>query len=71
MSEIQSVADPQCLKYYIVVVCGLASIINALIIYIFRHVKKDIEKIKIKQDIDHDQLNQLLAEHHLYHSAKT
>ena len=78
MSEIQSVANFELIKYFTTGYVLLVSLINALMIYIFRNVKKDIEELKKEQqkDIeelkkeqqkDHDRLNGLFAEHNIYH----
>ena len=67
MSEIQSATNPEWIKYVFMVIAGLAGIINALIIYIFRNVKKDIDKIRHKQDKDHDRLNKVETKVDIYH----
>lgn len=63
MSEIQSASDPDWVKYGIACIGVLTAVVNTLIIYIFQALKKDVDKIKVKQDLDHDKIIKLEAEH--------
>ena len=67
MSEINSIASLEWIKYALGGIGLLVGIINVLIMNIFSTVKNDIKDIKKKQDKDHDRLNRLLAEHYIHH----
>ncbi len=71
MSEIQVFADPNWVRW---IIAGLVSAVSALIIYIWRSMKKDIDEIKqavkenkIKQDTDHDRLDKVETKVNIYH----
>lgn len=68
MSEIQSVTDIGTIKYIVGGFSFFISVINALIIYIFSLVKKDIDAIKKTQKEDHDILHKINAEHGIFHT---
>ena len=67
MSEIQNFADATWFKYVITAGIGLVSCINALIYYIFSALKKDVDKMRTKVDLDHDRLNRIETAHDIYH----
>ena len=67
MSEIQLGSDPYWLRWALV---GAISAINILIRIIWRSMKKDIDKIRRKQDKDHDRLNEVITKVEIYHPEK-
>jgi len=71
MSEIQSAANLEWIKYGVISISVLAGVVNTLIIYIFQALKRDVEKIKIKQETDHDKIIKLEAEHKNNHLKST
>ena len=67
MSEIQSVTDTKWAEYGLSLIGVLTVIVNTLIIYIFQALKKDVEKIKTKQESDHDKIIKLESDHENNH----
>lgn len=67
MSEIQSIANPDIIKW---VFGSLFGSTYFLIVYIFRNFKKDFEKLKNRSDLDHDRLDKLETEHNMHHPKK-
>jgi len=68
MSEIQIFADPNSVRWIIV---GLVSVVSALMIYIWRSMKKNIDRICEKQEKDHDRLDIIETKIDIYHPNKS
>lgn len=71
MPEIQIFTDLNSVRW---ILAGLVGVVSALIIYIWRSMKKDIDEIKqtvkenkIKQDLDHDRIDKIETKVSIYH----
>lgn len=67
MSEIQSHADPEHIKYFVGVLTLLVGVVNGLLFFIIGNFKKDYEKYKKRADQDHDRLNTIETKQNIYH----
>ena len=64
MSEVQIFTDINSVRWML---AGLVSVITALIIYIWRSMKKNIDRICEKQEKDHDRLDIIETKIDIYH----
>lgn len=67
MPEIQSLTHSEFFKYAMWVFSVLISVISALMIYIFRKLKKDIEIIVKRSESNHERLDIIEAEQNIFH----
>lgn len=81
MSEIQSAANPDWIKYGVGVISFLFISCSALIIYIFRNLQNNFDDfrkdfyekykfIRSEQKKDHDMLGDIYSEHKIFHDSK-
>jgi len=68
MSEVQIFTDINSVRWML---AGLVSVITALIIYIWRSMKKNIDRICEKQEKDHDRLDIIETKIDIYHPNKS
>lgn len=64
MSEIQIFGDANFSQW---VVTGLVGLVVGLIGVLWRSLKKDVDKIKERQDLDHDRIEILETKHKMRH----
>jgi len=64
MSEIQILTDTYWVRWIIV---GLVGAVSSLMIYIWRSMKKNIDRICDKQEKDHDRLDIIETKIDIYH----
>lgn len=62
MSQIPVNIDPTIVKLLFVVITGLVGLVNALSFIILKRIKKDINKLQSRTDIDHDKIIKLETE---------
>jgi hypothetical protein len=67
MPQIQSIADPDFVKYLASGVGFLIGLVNFLGFYILKGIKRSIDGLVKKQNADHDTLKRIEAEHNIYH----
>lgn len=67
MPEFPSIANPDWVKYAAYILGMSATVSSGLIIYIFAWLRKEVEKIKKIQDLDHDRINTIETEQNIYH----
>jgi hypothetical protein len=71
MQEIQGVADATVFKFILIGVASVLGLINALVLLILKDIKKSIDDLWSKRNIDHDKLIRLEQEHKIFHKNDT